>query len=298
MKIEHKVPIGFPFHPKLPLSTSETDLSAVQKRVYGEETTYIGQSYREKVQYKIEVAYLHQNAAEQNWKVILRKKDCYINNKRPLAPLDRLNISFVEEVLYPIQLLVHNNGHAIKICDLETLQERLQKFERASKKRFKGVIIDHFFEQLRTSLSSEKGLLARMKKDWFWSYYFMPIYQPYGVSESRKFHFSYPAKNAFDQCNRHEGIANLQTNIVLGHYIQVESEANWEIESEKSKITSTHLYDKDDFRIAEIHATANFWTEAELTKSVETKIMHLTKYDAALSKSPSFWEHLFGPSSE
>lgn len=268
------------------------DYSGERTRVYGVVVLFTTPKYTQKIQYEITVSYLKKDYVKNYWTVQLQKSKVYINQANTDRVIDKINEEFMLQVLHPVELAISNTGTLLGILNFEEITKRFQKFITLKRKEYTGIYATRFFALLEQKMNSAYTLQSSMEKDWFWATFFTPVYFPKGYFGNKKTDKLFPAFNSFENCMLYNGQINVSKTYTRENTVLINHKAT--NENENADISIEYELNATSFLINEIRSKAQLKSrEHEITKTIETTIIHLREKDRNTPKKKkkriSFW---------
>lgn len=146
------------------------------------------------LKYEIKVIWLAQNGGFHFYKII-RGKDIYINDTAASTMAEEIAHQ-VAQALYPLTIVVNENGEWIDIYNFNEIKERWSQTKKQISKYYKGNFVEKYFSIHDKNLENSDTLLLSIHKDWFLNALFNGIHIQYPSTKSinRKIKFPHISK--------------------------------------------------------------------------------------------------------
>ncbi len=251
--------------------------SGERKRVYGVITTFTTPKYTQKIQYEVTVNYLEKQLENNFWIVELNKSKVYVNQESTDRILDKINEEFMLQVLYPIEIWVSSTGKLLGIHKFGEVTKRFKKFIHIKRKEYSGIHAEHFFNLLEQKMLSSQTLLTSLKKDWFFTTFFTPIYYPSGFMGTKTMKTLSPPFFSTSDGVYYESELQSPQDFVRNNTIAMQYKA--ENTDEQTNLSIDYELNTTSFLINEIHSKSELKEGDEIIKTITTSIIHLSEQD-------------------
>lgn len=270
------LPYGYPLEVSFK-NTSNYDFdeySGERTRTYGVVTMCTTEKYNQKIQYEVTVKYTRQESSTKQWIVQLSKTKVFINQASTDRMIDRLNESFMLEVLYPLEFIVSNSGGLIDIHNFDKLKARFKTFIKAKKKEYSGIYAERYFKLLEQKIKDKYTLQRSLQKDWFITSFFMPLYSPNGfLGNKKKVSNYFPSCTPFDPAIYYQSELKCPNTFVRPNIMEMHF--NVENKEKKNHIAIDYELNATNFLINDIRAKAELKNNEIIVKTVTTTVQHL-----------------------
>ncbi len=117
---------------------------------------------QKRLDYAIDITFLGKN------RLRIDKFDFFFNRRAPTLIIEQL-ITKINKTIYPIEVLLNNDGFVDAISNLETIKERWVKTKTKIQTEHKGNIVNLLLKKTDSELNKPVGMAYSFEKDMFWS---------------------------------------------------------------------------------------------------------------------------------
>jgi len=304
---------------------NSTNLSFNPKKLrgkYGCMAIFENQTSKQELRYKLIIDFLKKIDNQTNLFRITRLPEFYINDRMPEDSLSLLAFE-VSNLLYPVEFEVNSNGLLKKIANYDEIVNRWQENENIIRDKYNDEFVNNYLRKASKKILNESILFNKIKKDWFFTLYFSPIYRLYDENlvaqefidypiAGKAAHVKYATKLKLDYFDNEQSnyfilklngkisdnrcALDLEQQLDFPYYVHLNSEEK-ELEGNNNV---TYLLNKDTGIIEGIEAeiTAEFINPKKVTikmfllENLLDEKEH-TGESASQTDNNSFWKKLF-----
>ncbi len=199
--------------------------------------------------------------------VQLTRSNLQINHEKPDETLLGELISKSSEVLYPLELILTQTGYLDTVSNSGEIRSRWKKKKEKLSPEYDNEISVELIERIGKLYETPQKLLSGLKNDWFYSVFFLPIFQNY--KENR-----YSFKYAFPVFPYGKIAYNLELKLVEKENGKIEIWVKGCLENdEKESLSGTYILNPDH-SIHSAHLQFSFPLQEE---TIEIKIQEEDK---------------------
>ncbi len=149
----------------------ENKLSIVQRTLLDKQLNYLvtikyfdvdDTKEQKRLDYAIDITFLGQN------RVRIDKFNFFYNRRAPSLIIEQL-VNEINKTIYPIEVIVNNDGFIDAIDNLEIIKERWKKTKKKIQREHKGNIVDLLLKKTDSELNKPISMAYAFAKDMFWS---------------------------------------------------------------------------------------------------------------------------------
>ena len=130
------------------------------------------------LKFEVSIVYKGKTISDNNIFEIDRISKTFINDEEVNTIADELAVK-ASEVLYPLEVVVTNEGKWIEINNYKEINKRWKKVKAKILDEYEGEWVERYLMLNEKTLENEDYLLDSLKKDWFLNSYFNTIYVYY-----------------------------------------------------------------------------------------------------------------------
>lgn len=155
----------------------------------------------------------------------------FINDEETATIADEL-AEKTSKVLYPIEIIVSQDGKWTGINNYKEIHTRWEKIKEKILDEYEGEWVEKYLQENEQTLEEESNLLNALKKDWFLNSYFNGIYTYYTPKFSFENNTTFPILTNCDAVNYK---VNQKISEYLDEYGLIKIEQNGTVFEERSK---------------------------------------------------------------
>lgn len=203
----------------------------LEKMNYGVMYTIKSGDEENTVKFEVSITYKGKTSSNMHVFEVDRISKTFINDEEVNSIADELAVK-TSAVLYPLELVVSNEGNWIAINNYKAINKRWSKIKEKVNDEYEGEWVEKYLLENEKMLENEDFLLNSLKKDWFLKSYFNSIYVYY----SHKFKFQ--TNTTFPILPNCKGVSyDIEQKIeeYLDEYNLIRIEQKGELNEERSK---------------------------------------------------------------
>ena len=151
------------------------------------------------IKYEINLRYIRQQEEEKVFE-LNRISKIYINDEEADAIADVLAVK-VAQVLYPLQILIDENGSFSGIANYEQIKQRWETIKENIYDEYEGEWVDKYIEINEEVLNEKESIELSLLSDYFIRAYFNGIYCEYPEKKSKNDEIKFPVLNDVSDIN-------------------------------------------------------------------------------------------------
>ncbi|VXC01365.1 conserved hypothetical protein [Flavobacterium sp. 9AF] len=194
-------------------------------------TIYSGKE-KNSIKFEVEVQYLEKKNEDNLLFLVNKKSITYINDEEVNTIADELAVK-TSSVLYPLELVITNEGNWIAIHNYETIYKRWEKIKEAILDEYEGEWVEKYLNLNEKTLADENLLFDSLKKDWFLASYFNTVFVYYSHKYRFNTKISFPI---LPNCKAVEYDIEQKINEFIETNDTIRIEQNGELKDERSKL--------------------------------------------------------------
>lgn len=151
------------------------------------------------IKYEVNLRYLRQEEKEKVFE-LNRISKIFINDQETDTIADVLAVK-VAQVLYPLQILIDENGSFSGIANYEQIQQRWYAVKEAIYDEYEGEWVEKYIELNEEVLNEKESIEFSLLSDYFIRTYFNGIYCEYPEKKSKNDEIKFPVLNDVSDIN-------------------------------------------------------------------------------------------------
>lgn len=151
------------------------------------------------IKYEVNLRYVRQEEKEKVFE-LNRISKIYINDEEADAIADVLAVK-VAQVLYPLQILIDENGSFSGIANYEQIQQRWHAVKEDIYGEYEGEWVEKYIELNEEVLNEKESIEFSLLSDYFIRTYFNGIYTEYPQNKSKATDIQFPVLNDVSDIN-------------------------------------------------------------------------------------------------
>lgn len=151
------------------------------------------------IKYEINLRYIRQQESERVFE-LNRISKIYINDEEADAIADVLAVK-VAQVLYPLQILIDENGSFSGIANYEQIKQRWEAVKESIYEEYEGEWVEKYIELNEEVLNEKESIEFSLLDDYFIRAYFNGIYTEYPDKKSKNSEIKFPVLNDVSDIN-------------------------------------------------------------------------------------------------
>ncbi len=182
------------------------------------------------IKYEVNLRYLRQEEKEKVFE-LNRISKIYINDEEADGIADDLAIR-VAQVLYPLQILIDENGNFSGIANYEQIKERWESVKERIYNEYEGEWVEKYIELNEEVLNEKESIEFSLLSDYFIRTYFNALYSEYPDKKSKTNDVQFPVLNDVSDI-KYNVKSEIEDFYDESNYIVINQ--NGEINDERSK---------------------------------------------------------------
>lgn len=182
--------------------------------------------------------------------IFTRQMPIIVNEKQPETLLEELAVK-CSQVLYPLHVGVHRNGRMKEVKNYQDILRRWRTEKPSLEKYYKGKVAEKYRALFDKRIQNIDTFQTHLLSDYFFSIFFLPIYQKYTARLLYEEMFYIPSFPGVAPL-KHIAIFRPQEFFTENEFIQIDFEGNfndkrnWEdIENKSALATAEHFIDEE-----------------------------------------------------